>query len=377
MGINLITFYNSTVTPPDDALIYEKALPGSGMIYGGTVTIKNANTLHVAAGHGALCGRKFTIEETDVTVVLTSSGTLNGRLYIHMDLSDTDEPISFQVERAATLTPVIQQDNVNINDGIYEINLATFSISTSTVSNLVNVAPFIDDEVLETIIAPVELTSTASRNYGVGAHLIYKKVLYRVTSAITTGGTITPGSNVTVSNAIVNQIEDLNSSVATINNNKANQTVIATRQANLTASRAYAVGDQFIYNNILYKATAAIASGSAITIGGNAAIADDVTTQISNLTKNQLGNRVDLLSYSASNLYTVPSDGYVYILADTPTGTNAKVFFRQNGTDIFNVGAAGNGSSYGRNALFVKKGMTIYATAEGSGFKYAFYYPLI
>ena len=92
MGINLITFYDSTVTPPDDALIYEKALPGSGMIYGGTVTIKNANTLHVAAGHGALCGRKFTIEETDVPVILTSTGTLNGRLYIHMDLSDTDEP---------------------------------------------------------------------------------------------------------------------------------------------------------------------------------------------------------------------------------------------------------------------------------------------
>ena len=275
MGINLITFYNSTVTPPDDALIYEKALPGSGMIYGGNVTIKNANTLHVAAGHGALCGRKFTIEETDVPVILTSSGTLNGRLYIHMDLSDAGEPISFQVERAATLTPVVQQSNVNINDGIYEINLATFTVSTSTVSDLVNVAPFIDDEVLETIIAPTELTSTASQNYAVGAHLIYKKQLYRVTSAITAGQTITPGSNVTVSNTIQAQIEDLNSL-------KTNQTVIATRQANLTASRAYAIGDQFIYNNTLYKATAAISSGGAITIGGNATEADNITSQISN-----------------------------------------------------------------------------------------------
>ena len=79
------------------------------------ITIKNANVLHVDAGHGALCGRKFTIEATDVPVPLTASGSLQGRIYIHMDLSDTGEPISFQVETASSLTPVIQQADVNIN----------------------------------------------------------------------------------------------------------------------------------------------------------------------------------------------------------------------------------------------------------------------
>lgn len=284
MGINLVTFYNSTVTPQDDALVYENALPGSGMIYGGNCTIKNANTIHVTAGHGALCGRKFTIEETDVPVILTSSGTLNGRLYIHMDLSDTENPISLEVERAATLTPVIQQSNVNINDGVYEINLATFTISTSTISNLVYVAPFIkSDEAREVIIAPVEASSVASQSYAVGKHLILNKILYRVTQAISAGQTITPGTNVTESNSVEEQIETNLSSINTINSNKLNQTVIATRQANLTASKAYAIGEQFIYNNILYRATAAIASGGTITIGGNATAADNITTQISNL----------------------------------------------------------------------------------------------
>lgn len=316
MGINLVTYYNSTVTPQDDALIYENALPASGMIYGGNVTIKNANTLHITAGHGALCGRKFTIEEADIPVILTSSGTLNGRLYIHMDLSDTGSPISLEIERAASLTPVIQQSNVNINDGIYEINLATFQISTSTVSNLVNVAPFIKYEFAkEAIIAPVEKTSTASTAYAVGKHLIYNDILYRVTTAISSGGQINPGVNVVVSETIQNQIEDINTTLAgkvntsDIANNltttaagkvldarqgkalndvlvpKANQAVIATRQTNLTASRAYKVGDQFIYNNTLYRATAAISSGGTINIGsgGNATTADNVTTQISKL----------------------------------------------------------------------------------------------
>lgn len=286
MGINLVTFYNSTVTPQDDALIYENALPGSGMIYGGNCTIKNANTIHVTAGHGALCGRKFTIEETDVPIILTSSGTLNGRLYIHMDLSDTENPISLEVERANVLTPVVQQSNVNINDGVYEINLATFTISTSTISNLVYVAPFIkSDEAREVIIAPVEASSVASQSYAVGRHLILNKILYRVTQAISAGQTITPGTNVTTSNSIEEQIETNLSSINTINSNKLNQTVIATRQANLTASKAYAIGEQFVYNNILYRATAAIAKNAAITIGGNATAADNITTQIYSLNK--------------------------------------------------------------------------------------------
>lgn len=144
MAINLVTFAAQTVTPQDDALIYESALLSSGLIYGGDVTIKSANVLHVAAGHGALCGRKFTIEATDIPVSLTPSGTLLGRVYVHMDLSDTDEPIAFMVETGESLTPCIQDANVNITNGVYEINLATFDVDTSTISNLDNVAPVID-----------------------------------------------------------------------------------------------------------------------------------------------------------------------------------------------------------------------------------------
>jgi hypothetical protein len=141
MGIKLVTYAGQTVTSQDDALIYESALTSSGMIYGGLVSIKTANTLHIAAAHGALCGRKFTIDETDVPVALTASGSLDGRLYIHMDLSDADAPIQLLVETAASLTPVVQDQNVNINNGVYEINLATFTVDTSTIDNLDNVAP--------------------------------------------------------------------------------------------------------------------------------------------------------------------------------------------------------------------------------------------
>lgn len=394
MGIRLVTFYNSTVTPQDDALIYENSLPASGMIYGGNVTIKNANTLHITAGHGALCGRKFTIEEDDIPIILTSSGTLNGRLYIHMDLSDTGEPISLEVERANSLTPVVQQPNVNITDGIYEINLATFTISTSTVSDLKYVAPFIKDlDLREVIIAPVEPSNVASSNYAVGKHLILDKVLYVVTTTITAGQTITPGSNVAVSDTVEKQIEDINTALDTkvntadIANNltttaagkvldarqgkalndvlvpKANQAVIATRQTNLTASRAYKVGDQFIYNNTLYRATAAISSGGTINIGsgGNATTADDVTTQISNLANQdyKFGTSISLSPYTSSgNAFTAPSDGYVRF--SNATSNDGYVDIQAIGFGALIFDYAARFGPYTIRTVFVRKGMKIY-----------------
>lgn len=227
MGIKLVTFAAQTVTPQDDALIYETALQESGMIYGGSVSIKNANVLHVEAGHGALCGRKFTIEATDVPVPLTPSGSLQGRIYIHMDLSDTGEPISFQIETASTLTPVVQQSDVNINSGIYEINLATFIVNTSTISDLVNVAPFIDvtpdsefdsqssNSVQNKVITkavgdPETIGGRASKPYSIGELILASDgQLYKATSNIAQNATIVSGGNADPTGNIVSQISNL------------------------------------------------------------------------------------------------------------------------------------------------------------------------
>lgn len=104
-------------------------------------------------------------------------------------------------------------------------------------------------------------------------------------------------------------------------------------------------------------------------------------SQNSNLTNrvdaNTLGNAVDLIGYtSSSNPYTFPNDGYLYITCDSPVGTNVKAYFRQGSNDMFGLGCAGDGASYGRNAIFVKKGMKVYISYEGSGFHTAMYRPL-
>lgn len=143
MAANLITIDAGVVSPFLDAIMQELYTSGGGIITGGTITISGASTLHITQTHGALCGREFSIDDGDYTVQLSSSGTLLGRIYLHMDLANVATPLEVLVETGASLTPVVQDANVNETNGVYEINLATFEVDESTISNLVNVAPTI------------------------------------------------------------------------------------------------------------------------------------------------------------------------------------------------------------------------------------------
>jgi hypothetical protein len=66
------------------------------------------------------------------------------------------------------------------------------------------------------------------------------------------------------------------------------QAMIATVQPNLTAVKAYAKGDQFIYNGLLYIFTTSCAQGGTITIGGNCELSPSVTEQIDNISIKQV-----------------------------------------------------------------------------------------
>lgn len=142
-NIKLVTYAGSTVTPQDDALIHETAIPKSGIIYGAKTTKKANNMLHIAAGHGIICGRKITISECDVPVQLTGGASHNGRVYIHMDLSNSTDPIQILTETGTQLSSEIKQKDVNILNGVYEFNLATFMVDATTVYNVVDVFPVV------------------------------------------------------------------------------------------------------------------------------------------------------------------------------------------------------------------------------------------
>ena len=92
-NIVLKTFKGGSVTPLDDAIIHQTVISTNGIFKGCEVSFARSNILHVAQGFGMIKGRFFEVYETEIPVRLNNSpGTLQGRLYIHMDLSNADEP---------------------------------------------------------------------------------------------------------------------------------------------------------------------------------------------------------------------------------------------------------------------------------------------
>jgi len=126
------------------------------------------------------------------------------------------------------------------------------------------------------------------------------------------------------------------------------QQMIAPIQSNLVALKAYTVGEQFVYNGLLYEVTAAVASGGTLTINGNCKLSDSVTNQILLLTSelNKLKNATrrtqrnittDLANLPTAvaeqNLekygytigdYFIGNSGYTYFLADMNTFRGAQ-----------------------------------------------------
>ncbi len=139
-NIVLKTYKGGNVTPQNDAIIYQTAIPGAGIFKGCEVSYARGNVLHISQGFGMICGRFFEVYETEVDVRLADTGTtLDGRLYIHLDLSNTDEPIQILTETASQLSALDADTNINYNDSSYDLELATFRVSSTELSNLTQV----------------------------------------------------------------------------------------------------------------------------------------------------------------------------------------------------------------------------------------------
>ncbi len=141
-NITLKTYKGGNVTPQDDAIIYETAIPGSGIFKGCEVTYARGNVLHISQGFGMIRGRFFEVYETEIDVRLADVGeTLDGRVYIHLDLSNADEPIKILAQAAAELPPLDADVNINYNNSSYDLELAIFTVSSAGLSGLTKVFP--------------------------------------------------------------------------------------------------------------------------------------------------------------------------------------------------------------------------------------------
>lgn len=129
-----------------------------------------------------------------------------------------------------------------------------------------------------------------------------------------------------------------------------------------SASKAYAVGQKFIHDGVLYQAKTAIAQGAALVLNTNYEAADDVSTEIEALT-NQANDMVNVLG--AKNVLPFP-----YYAG---SGTYNGVTITDNGDGSITLDGTCTGMSFfvfygGRYSLapttFVKKNEDYIATLE-------------
>jgi hypothetical protein len=154
MSINLVQWEGSTVTPKLDAIMYDDG--SYGIIKGCAITHQGTNLLKIANGFIKIAGRLIEIAEETIQCQVSESGTVNGQLWIRLDLSSVT-PAVFMTEAAAVLTPLTQNADCNFQNGIYELQLATYNIDESVITNLVETAPEL--ERLRTALENIDLAA--------------------------------------------------------------------------------------------------------------------------------------------------------------------------------------------------------------------------
>jgi hypothetical protein len=154
MSINLVQWEGSTVTPKLDAIMYDDG--SYGIIKGCAITHQGTNLLKIANGFIKIAGRLIEIAEETIQCQVSASGTVNGQLWIRLDLSSVT-PAVFMTEAAAVLTPLTQNADCNFQNGIYELQLATYNIDESVITNLVETAPEL--EKLRTALDNIDLSA--------------------------------------------------------------------------------------------------------------------------------------------------------------------------------------------------------------------------
>ena len=159
--VTLHTFDGGTVNAINDALLYDFIIGKNGIVTGATVTSASALLLHIDSGWGIIKGRIFSIEDETISVTPSTSGTIQGRLILQIDITNTTNPITFVTQAAATL-PALQQEDINGNGTIFQLPIATYDVNEVTVSNLQMVAPVV--EAVKQQIDSVRSTANAAQS---------------------------------------------------------------------------------------------------------------------------------------------------------------------------------------------------------------------
>ena len=82
-----------------------------------------------------------------------------------------------------------------------------------------------------------------------------------------------------------------------------------------------------------------------------------IKSNLTDLTFDHFGTLVEVKSYTSSNKFTIPKDGYIQLSCTTGAGNFCNATISDSNGNGFSIGCVGSNSTYGFESCFVKKGM--------------------
>jgi len=141
MSISLITYDGGQLSARDHALESQAATGAGGIIYGCAAAASGNQAIRIADGVGVLLGRLFHVTAQTLDVALPSANYV-GQVYVTIDLSNTEAPISLNVRTGATLDDLVSDDDFNWSNGIGYLPITNFTVNSSGVANVEDINRF-------------------------------------------------------------------------------------------------------------------------------------------------------------------------------------------------------------------------------------------
>lgn len=214
---------------------------------------------------------------------------------------------------------------------------------------------------VERIIAPLE-DNPATVAYGVGRQIIFNDWLYEVIAPIAVGDALVTYES-DPSNANIKLAPPVETQVLAIKAEAdATDEMIAPNENGSTMSQSYVIGAQFIRGNVLYKAKAAITSGTAwssLTLNTDYEVqSDSLVEQINTKQPKTLATPI-----TVNNVQQTTVEGALGAI-NTDLGSTKQALSTTQGSIAPIEDGTNYSQSYNANQLFYHNGSLCYVTAS-------------
>lgn len=123
-----------TVSAVDDRILYDVNL-SCGIIEGCEISYPGNNMIHINAGYGIIKGGLFEMDDHTLYVDYAEAGEVTGQVYLHFDPAAEDK-LTILYETTPNLHQMEQNEDCNYHNKVYEIQLCTFTATTTALLNV-------------------------------------------------------------------------------------------------------------------------------------------------------------------------------------------------------------------------------------------------